>query len=92
MYLFISVNICIFIYPCSIFNACSISPDITLPVGLPNPCSVRHLVEQYFDIQGMPRRYLFELLSHFTSSELEKDKLNEFNSAEGQVVMFYQTI
>jgi len=31
-------------------------------------------VEHYLDIQGVPRRYFFELLSHFTSSELELRK------------------
>ena len=42
-------------------------------------------MEHYLDIQGVPRRYFFELLSHFTTSELEKEKLQEFCSAEGQV-------
>lgn len=41
-------------------------------------------MEHYLDIQGVPRRYFFELLSHFTSSDLEKEKLLEFCSAEGQ--------
>lgn len=60
--------------------------DIPLPQNLPQPCSVRYLVENYWDIQGVPRRYFFELLSHLTDSELEKEKLQEFNTAEGQVL------
>ncbi|RMX46189.1 hypothetical protein pdam_00007846 [Pocillopora damicornis] len=59
-------------------------PDLPVPHQLPQPCSIKHLVEHYLDIQGVPRRYFFELLSHFTSSELEKEKLQEFCSAEGQ--------
>jgi len=47
-------------------------------------------VEHYLDIQGVPRRYFFELLSHFTSSELEKEKLQEFCSAEGQVLGYFE--
>ncbi|EDO30877.1 predicted protein [Nematostella vectensis] len=60
------------------------NPDIPVPRRLPRPCSIRFLVEHYLDIQGVPRRYFFELLSHFTPSELEKEKLQDFASAEGQ--------
>ena len=66
--------------------------DIPLPESLPNPCSVRHLVEHHLDIQGIPRRYFFELLWHFTSSELEKEKFEEFCSPEGQVCFIYHSI
>ena len=62
------------------------SLDIPLPKRLPQPCTVRYLVENYWDIQGVPRRYFFELLSHLTDSELEEEKLQEFNTAEGQVI------
>lgn len=36
----------------------------------------------------IPRRYTFEILSHFTDSELEYEKLVEFNSAEGQQELY----
>jgi equilibrative nucleoside transporter 1/2/3 len=36
------------------------------------------------DIQAVPKRYFFELLTYFTTSELESEKLKEFSSAEGQ--------
>jgi sulfite reductase alpha subunit-like flavoprotein len=59
--------------------------DYHLP-NLPQPCSVQYLVESYLDINCIPRRYFFELLSHFAKdSELERFKLREFASAEGQV-------
>ena len=43
-------------------------------------------MENYWDIQGVPRRYFFELLSHLTTSDLEEEKLQEFTSTEGQVM------
>lgn len=64
--------------------------DIPIPHQLPQPCSIQQLVEHYLDIQGVPRRYFFELLSHFTSSELEQEKLQEFCSADGQVLIYVE--
>ena len=60
-------------------------PDTPLPPSLPISCTVRHLATHYLDFQSVPRRSFFELLAHFTSSELEREKLQEFNTAEGQV-------
>jgi len=54
------------------------------PSILPRPATVRQAVQSYFDIQAIPRRYFFELLSHFTEDELEAEKFMEFNTAEGQ--------
>lgn len=36
----------------------------------------------------VPRRYTFEILSHFTDSELEQEKLTEFTTAEGQQELY----
>uniref|UniRef100_A0A7N8XL74 NADPH-dependent diflavin oxidoreductase 1 n=1 Tax=Mastacembelus armatus TaxID=205130 RepID=A0A7N8XL74_9TELE len=55
-----------------------------VPTRLPQPCTVRHLVESYLDIAAVPRRSFFELLSTFATNELERDKLLEFSSAAGQ--------
>lgn len=55
-----------------------------VPVRLPVPCTVRHLVETYLDIAAVPRRSFFELLSTFATNELEREKLLEFSSAAGQ--------
>lgn len=57
---------------------------ISVPARLPQPCTVRHLVESYLDIAAVPRRSFFELLSTFASNQVERDKLAEFSSAEGQ--------
>ncbi|XP_066466654.1 NADPH-dependent diflavin oxidoreductase 1 isoform X1 [Tiliqua scincoides] len=55
-----------------------------LPAHLPQPCTVRHLVTHYLDITCIPRRSFFELLSCFSPNELEREKLQEFSSAQGQ--------
>ncbi|XP_077161099.1 NADPH-dependent diflavin oxidoreductase 1 isoform X2 [Paroedura picta] len=55
-----------------------------LPALLPQPCSVHHLVSHYLDISCIPRRSFFELLSYISPNELERDKLREFSSAQGQ--------
>ncbi|KAG7273758.1 hypothetical protein CRUP_003258, partial [Coryphaenoides rupestris] len=52
-------------------------------LGLPEPCTVRHLVEQHLNMAAVPRRSFFELLLCFSTTELEKEKLEEFSSAAG---------
>ena len=61
-----------------------VTPGQTLPAGLALPTTLRQVVTHHWDIQAVPRRYFFELLSHFTPDELEREKLQEFNTAEGQ--------
>ena len=63
----------------------SVTIDTPLPADLPLPCTIRYLVAHYLDIQCVPRRYFFELLMNFTKSEMEKERLAEFCSADGQV-------
>ncbi|XP_042365540.1 NADPH-dependent diflavin oxidoreductase 1 [Plectropomus leopardus] len=58
--------------------------NTAVPARLPQPCTVRYLVESYLDIAAVPRRSFFELLSTFATNELEKEKLMEFSSAVGQ--------
>ncbi|XP_072310185.1 NADPH-dependent diflavin oxidoreductase 1 [Eucyclogobius newberryi] len=60
------------------------SESTPVPARLPQPCTVRHLVETYLDIAAVPRRSFFELLSTFATDELERGKLLEFSSAAGQ--------
>ena len=72
--------------PDRLFHLVPSSPN-TLPPPLsllPRPCTVRQAVTTYLDIQAVPSRYFFELLSHFSSDELEKEKCLEFNTGEGQ--------
>ncbi|XP_037548196.1 NADPH-dependent diflavin oxidoreductase 1 [Nematolebias whitei] len=56
----------------------------SVPPRLPQPCSVRHLLQNHLDIGAVPRRSFFELLSTFATNELEREKLSEFCSAAGQ--------
>lgn len=58
--------------------------SISVPARLPQPCTVRHLVESYLDITAVPRRSFFELMSTFATNDLEKEKLMEFSSVAGQ--------
>ncbi|RXN10346.1 NADPH-dependent diflavin oxidoreductase 1 [Labeo rohita] len=60
------------------------SSTVAVPARLPQPCSVRFLVEQFLDISAVPRRSFFELLATFATNELEREKLLEFSSAQGQ--------
>uniref|UniRef100_A0A8C8T117 NADPH-dependent diflavin oxidoreductase 1 n=1 Tax=Pelusios castaneus TaxID=367368 RepID=A0A8C8T117_9SAUR len=63
-------------------------PETSLPALLPQPCTVRHLVTCYLDISCVPRRSFFELLSCFSPNELEREKLQEFSSAQGQEELY----
>ncbi len=62
--------------------------DIPIPSSLPSPCTICHLVTHFLDIQSIPRRSFFELLSQFATDELEKEKLEEFCTAEGQEELY----
>ncbi|XP_006863723.1 PREDICTED: NADPH-dependent diflavin oxidoreductase 1 isoform X2 [Chrysochloris asiatica] len=59
-------------------------PDTSHPVRLPQPCTVRYLVSQYLDITRVPSRSFFELLAGLSPNALEREKLMELSSAQGQ--------
>ncbi|KAM6400141.1 NADPH-dependent diflavin oxidoreductase 1 isoform 2-T2 [Rhynochetos jubatus] len=63
-------------------------PGTSHPALLPQPCTIRHLVTHYLDISCVPRRSFFELLSYFSMNELEREKLQEFSSAQGQEELY----
>jgi len=64
--------------------------ETKLPLSwiLPNPCTLEDCVRYYWDLQCVPRRYFFELLAKFSEDELEKEKLEELSSSEGQQDLF----
>ncbi|PSN42116.1 hypothetical protein C0J52_02968 [Blattella germanica] len=62
--------------------------DAPVPLALQNPISLRKCAEQYWDLNVVPRRHFFHLLSFFTTSELEKEKLIEFTTPEGQEELY----
>ncbi|EMD32805.1 hypothetical protein CERSUDRAFT_161320 [Gelatoporia subvermispora B] len=58
-------------------------PDQSLPDHLPSTTTLRDLFTRYLDINAVPRRSFFAMLQHFTSDDLEREKLAEFLSLEG---------
>ncbi|XP_069039695.1 NADPH-dependent diflavin oxidoreductase 1 isoform X2 [Lepisosteus oculatus] len=56
----------------------------TVPTRLPQPCTLRDLLENFLDIASVPRRSFFELLAGFATDQLEREKLVEFGTAQGQ--------
>lgn len=76
------------IQPDKCFTITTNDEDISYPLPLPSPCSIRYLVTHYFDIQSVPRRSFFELLSLFADDEMEREKLEEFCTPEGQEELY----
>ncbi|XP_077823130.1 NADPH-dependent diflavin oxidoreductase 1 isoform X1 [Macaca mulatta] len=74
--------------PDQLFTLQPREPDVSCPTRLPQPCSMRHLVSHYLDIASVPRRSFFELLACLSLHELEREKLLEFSSAQGQEELF----
>lgn len=58
--------------------------EITVPIALQFPLSLREIVEQYWDLNFKPRRSTMYTLSLISENELEKEKLREFASLYGQ--------
>lgn len=59
--------------------------DQSLPDHMPHTITLREVFTRYLDISAVPRRSFFALLRHFTSDELECEKIAEFLSSEGAV-------
>jgi len=55
---------------------------------LPPRLTVLELFRVYLDVFGTPGRYFFEVLSHFATDPMQKEKLKEFNSPEGQLELY----
>lgn len=51
---------------------------------IPDGLKIKDLVKYYLDIQSVPKRSFFEFLWPFSENQLERDKLREFASTEGQ--------
>lgn len=55
---------------------------------IPHNSTVRNLIKYYFDIQSVPKRSFFEFLWPFSENDLERSKLKEFASTEGQEELY----
>ena len=62
--------------------------DASTPAGPNVVMRVSAFVMGVLDISGSPRRRLFEILSHFVSTELERDRLEYFSTAQGRDDMY----
>ncbi|XP_065352803.1 NADPH-dependent diflavin oxidoreductase 1 [Cloeon dipterum] len=54
----------------------------------PNPCPAAEVVAKLLDLQAVPQRYALTLMAHFTTSELEEERLLELASPQGQEDLF----
>ena len=48
--------------------------------------TLREAFTKYLDINTVPRRSFFDHLRHFATDDLEREKLNDFCTLEGQVL------
>lgn len=55
---------------------------------VPDGLKVEELVRQYLDILAIPRRSFFEYLWPLSNDDLERTKLKEFSTTEGQEELF----
>ncbi|KAI0338669.1 riboflavin synthase domain-like protein [Trametopsis cervina] len=61
-----------------LFTIKHVLPEQSLPPRMPSTVSLRLLFTQYLDINAVPRKSFFALLRHFTTEQMESDKLDEF--------------
>lgn len=57
--------------------------DQSLPDRVPRVTTLRILFTYHIDFNAVPRRSFFQFLRHFTTDELEREKLDDFLSVEG---------
>ncbi|KAK0099209.1 hypothetical protein PV326_000046 [Microctonus aethiopoides] len=62
--------------------------EIKLPLALKQPVTLKQIVEQYWDLNYKPRKLTMLALSSISDSEIEKEKLIEFSTAEGQEELY----
>jgi sulfite reductase alpha subunit-like flavoprotein len=61
--------------------------DKHLPHQWPKVMTFRDLFVKHLDIFAVPRRSFFEMLSYFVTNEDHVERLQEFISPEGQVLL-----
>lgn len=53
-----------------------------------NIITIYDIVKYYFDIQSVPRRSFFQFLWHFSQNDIEKNKLKELSTTDGQEELY----
>eukprot|EP00043_Microstomoeca_roanoka_P015697 m.157588 g.157588 ORF g.157588 m.157588 type:complete len:366 (-) comp16311_c3_seq1:4069-5166(-) len=56
--------------------------------AIPTVLTWQQLLTRYLDIQAIPKRYFFEIMAAFAEDDLEKEKLQEFTTPEGQELRY----
>ncbi|XP_044574463.1 NADPH-dependent diflavin oxidoreductase 1 [Cotesia glomerata] len=62
--------------------------EIKIPHILEEPIKLEQLVKYYWDLNYIPRRSTMYILASISDNKLEKDKLIEFTTADGQEELF----
>ncbi|XP_055525881.1 NADPH-dependent diflavin oxidoreductase 1 [Wyeomyia smithii] len=65
-----------------------IDSEMPVPPILNKPLSLGTIAQQYWDLSAIPRARAFAVLARFCSDELEREKLEDFSSYEGQEELF----
>ncbi|CAO1436082.1 unnamed protein product [Diamesa hyperborea] len=65
-----------------------IDNEMPVPEILKNPHSIRTIASQYWDLSACPRARFFQVMAYKCDNELEKEKLLEFASFEGQQELY----
>ncbi|KAI0052732.1 riboflavin synthase domain-like protein [Auriscalpium vulgare] len=74
------------------FNITHVFPDQSLPDYLPTISTLRQVFTRYLDFNAVPKRSFFKTLLHFTSDARERERLDEFVSAEGAEDLYDYTL
>lgn len=79
MYIFQYLCVSIFVHPL---------PELPVPPHLRRPLTLRTYATQYWNLNACPRQRAFELLARNSTNELEREKLIELTTAEGEQDFF----
>ncbi|XP_014252208.1 NADPH-dependent diflavin oxidoreductase 1 isoform X2 [Cimex lectularius] len=62
--------------------------EMPVPEALQHPFTLYECTKKFWDLNCSPRRYMFQVMAQVTDNELERDKLLELSSTEGQEELF----
>ncbi|KAJ6637955.1 NADPH-dependent diflavin oxidoreductase 1 [Pseudolycoriella hygida] len=76
------------LYPETLIQCHQIDAEMPIPAHLKRPLTLKTVATQLWDLNAIPRPRSFELLLINCKNELEREKLLEFTTAEGQQDLF----